>query len=115
MAVMFPKTYNIKISVKGRYIDGKFVKGTPTESTIIGDIQPLNSYEMVRMDIGDRGIGKVKIYTDETLNVSGKTKDVPGDYVQFEGNWYEVLYQDTHVGIMSHKKYFAEFRKNELV
>lgn len=115
MPVMFPKTYPIKKANVGIRIKGRSIDEDRSTKNLVADIQPLNSYEISRLDIGDRGLGKVKIYTDDVLNISDKSSETPGDYIKYDGEWYEVLMKDKHSGIMQHNKYIAEARKDESI
>lgn len=115
MGVLFPKPYNIKRSSKGKFIKGRWVTDAKTIDVVYGDAQPMTSYTVSRLDIGDKGLGKITFYTDEVLSVSDKTSGISGDYVEFDSQYYELISEEIHVGIMPHKKYIGEFRKNESV
>jgi len=116
MAVMFPKAYNIKTSQAGNYINGRWVEGAKVSNTIIGNAFPMTSDQVARLDIGDKNIGKISLITDQDLNISNKTDQTRGDYIQFsDGMWYELIAVNLHKGILPHKTYIGEYRKNETI
>jgi hypothetical protein len=93
--------------------DGLPVVADPTPITFKASIQPK------RLTVEDENVGApigadltriIRIYTDRRLNVMDGKKNMPGDLVQYFGNWYvvyaESIYQAMGTSI-DHFRYWA--------
>lgn len=116
--IFFPKTYNI-VNFKGKYEDGVYKEYRTPIISIIADVQPMTSKQIVSLDIGRKELGKIKIYTDEKLHEATEKNEngfkQNGTYLKFSNNeWYEVIQNIIYSGgLINHNKYIAELRKNE--
>ncbi len=117
--IFFPRDYII-VNFSGSLEEetGLWKEYRTPEITIQADAQPMSSKEVDQLNIGRRELGKIKIYTDETLQLmreSDEGKESNGTYFKFDnGEWYEVIQDITRKGgLINHNKYIAELRKNE--
>jgi hypothetical protein len=92
--------------------------GEPYE--ILASVQPISGEVVDSMGVGRRGIGKVKIFTQTELNVTGTDNGVLGDYVSWKGNNYEIIAKEKDQnrlinlnGPTNHYKYVAELREQK--
>lgn len=110
MSVLFPKTISYFI-VTGSRVKGKW---TPAENagTFIGSVQPVTGRDLDVVQVGRQDTGKIKVYANESLNVSKEDSNTPGDLIVWEGSKWEIIaklpYQNN---LINHYKYIAEFRK----
>jgi hypothetical protein len=111
MSTLFPKTYITQDHGEGGYIDGRWVDGAVTESTMVGSIQPLSGRELASLEIGRADLGKVKIYSSTELQVSNDGGDEKGTIVFYRNKKYEVIQEMAFDNnLISHFKYIAELR-----
>ena len=110
MSVLFPKTINY-IAVTGSRVKGKW-SGSETPGTFTGNVQPLTGRELDVVQVGRKDIGKVKVYANQSLNVSVEGSNTPGDIIIWQGGRWEIIaklpYQND---LINHYKYIAEFRE----
>lgn len=117
--IFFPRPYKI-FNFTGEFVEGRWKEWRSPDQIIQADAQPMSGKEVDQLTIGRRELGKIKIYTDETLNIVGEADEggiKNGTYFQFDnGEWYEIIQDITRRGgLISHNKYIAELRKNEEV
>ena len=113
MGALFPSTHNYTTRGTGSYVGGKWVEGTETPSTFLGDIQEMSQKEIETLPIGKDNIGKVKIYTDQVFNIAEETTNQNGDLVEYNGENYEIILKNNwDHGLLNHIYYVAELRKN---
>jgi predicted nucleic acid-binding protein len=113
MAVLFPKKYTINELSSGEYVDGWWEEGAMFSMEIEADIQPLTGRELESLDVGRRGVGKIRIYTDKDLQIADAAINDNGDIVIYDEKKYEIISKEPRKGIMNHNKYIAELRMNE--
>jgi len=114
MSIFFPQTWSKTQYTAGSYVNGKWVEGTPTVSALIADIQPISGKELDTLTIGDRNIGKIKVYTSEALIIMNEGTYQSGDRVTWNGEIYELIgKQERNGGLITHIKYIGELRKND--
>lgn len=117
MGILFGKSTHQKIqTTPGDYVNGDWVPGTPTISSLTADIQPMSGEEVQALSIGDRNLGMIKIYTDEVLKIADEGNKQKGDKVIWDGDGQ--TYECTAKGkrdnnLINHNKYFGELRKND--
>lgn len=119
MSILFPKVGIHKKTVQavGSYVNGIWQDGTEITTTFTADIQPMTSREISNLSIGSMNLGKIKIYTNDDLNIMGDGNNQKGDIITWDGdgNDYEVISCDSHTNnLLSHKKYIAELRVNKV-
>lgn len=119
MSILFPKVGVHKKTVQavGSYVNGVWQDGVKTTTTFTADVQPMTSKETSALSIGSMNLGKVKIYTNDVLNVTGDGDNQKGDIITWDGdgNDYEVISQSTYTnGLIPHGKYIAELRVNKI-
>lgn len=94
----------------------KFVKGVLVETAridlkITGSIQPEGNIKLIREIFGARTEGAIKIYTKEKLMIY--EKDGISDFIEFDGEKYEVSMVKKYNSRIQHNKYTAILRKDE--
>lgn len=109
MSVLFPENVTI-IQRTGSYGATGIWSETQSQITITGDVQPMTDLEIESLNIGQRQLGKVKLYSNELLNISDGTAN--GDIVLFNGEYYELINQQIRTKLISHYKYIGELRKD---
>ena len=110
--ILFPKNLTA-LRPTTTWVKGQPVDGTPTAIPFIGDIQPASNKDLVSLQIGRQGIGKIKVYSDRALK-TGSTSDATakGDLVTWGSKTYELIQENYHnAGMNSHYMYFAELRE----
>lgn len=118
MGILFPKTgaHQKTVYGVGGYVDGRWVDETTTTTNLTADIQPMSGEEVESLNIGDRNLGKIKIYCDDVLNISDETTGQKGDIITWDANGenYEVISEQVYNnGLIEHIKYIGELRKND--
>lgn len=113
MSVLFPKKYNI-VRFTGADIDGDWVETRSPEIEILADAQPITGRELETLNIGRENIGKIRIFTDEILDVSLEGSGTNSTYFDYGGcNWYEIIQENSYQGgLINHNSYIAELRVN---
>ena len=117
MGILFPKTgvHQKTTYATGSYVNGIFVNGASSTSYFTADIQPITGYELETLEIGQKDLGKIKIYTNDNLNVTGDGNSQKGDIITWNGDGqnYEVIAELNYDNnIINHRKYIAEIRSN---
>ena len=110
--IMFPKSL-VATRPTITWVDGQPVDGTPTSVPFVGDIQPASNRDLVALQIGRQGVGKVKVYSDRALR-TGSTSDsiAKGDTVVWGSKNYELIQENYHnAGLNQHWLYVAELRE----
>ena len=109
MGTLFPRNtidyYTVTVST---------TNGIDTESlsasTFVGSVQPTTGKDLESLPVGREDRGIVKIYSDTELNVSVEGSNTPGDIVIWQGQRWQVMFeQKFQNGLINHYKYFAEF------
>lgn len=118
MGILFGKkdTHERKIYSPGSYVDGNWIEGTSTIDFFTADIQPISGEEAESLNIGERNLGKIKIYTNVDLNISQEGSNQSGDIITWtgDGKKYEVIGELNYDNnLLNHRKYIAEYRRNE--
>ena len=91
--------------VGGEYVNGAWVKPSPTNLTIIANIQPITkSTEVALLPEGDRSKEVIKLYTTSQLFQRREgSSPIEGDLISWDGKSFEVLkvvrYQ---MGVLDH-------------
>lgn len=98
----FKKSLKIKRTAAGSYVNGEWVNGQVTDVFMKAIVQPMGIDRLLNEDEGRRLKGAIKIYSDEPL-VVGKGEQV-ADYVEYNGDYYEVVASQTYKEIKSHTK-----------
>lgn len=110
MSVIFRKlityTERTKTLVRGDYV----VSETPG-LTFWGNVHDFTGTELYNIPAGQANVGKVKVYSESTLNVAIEGTDTVGDLVEWEGRLWEIIWILHHnQGLIPHWKYLAEYR-----
>lgn len=96
----------------GSYVNGVWVEGTPTDSTITASIQPITGEEMQELPLARRESESYKMYTStkvETVEEAGS--NLNADRVLFNGKEFEVhlvnpWQNNSNFNIVNHYEYF---------
>lgn len=111
MGVLFPKTYSFKPYSGSTRVKGRLTITYGVESTFVGNVQPMNQFQIESLDIGRKNIGKIKIVTDHNFTISTEGQENTGDIIIYDNNEWEVIGGNNNTGnILSHRKYIAELR-----
>lgn len=95
----------------GSYINGRWIENAPDTITIIASVQPVTGKELESLNIGREELGKVKIYTDDTLYISDEGNNRSGDIITWQGDNYEIIAEGKNRNnIINHNKYIGELR-----
>ncbi len=96
----------------GSYVNGRWINNAYDTITIIASIQPITGKELESLNIGRAELGKVKIYTDNTLYISDEGNNRSGDLMTWLGDEYEIIAeQKNQNNIINHNKYIGEYRR----
>lgn len=110
MSVLFPKTISYLV-VTGSRVKGKFVE-VETPGTFTGDVQPVTGRDLDVVQVGRQDIGKIKVYANESLNVSVEGSNTPGDMIIWQGGKWEIIAKMANQNdLIPHYKYIAEYRE----
>jgi hypothetical protein len=110
--ILFPKNLVASRPVT-TLVKGQPVDGTPASVPFVGDIQPASNRDLVALQIGRQGLGKVKVYSDRALQ-TGSSSDhtLKGDLVTWGSKQYELIQENYHnAGLNEHWLYYAELRE----
>lgn len=110
---LFRKSYSAIRIANGSYVNGLWVSGAETDSTITASIQPLSAKEVESENVGRDQKGAVKVYTNDILNISqyNDTTKTQGDIVIYDGDKYELLKKYRYDSdLITHYKYIGEYR-----
>lgn len=110
MSTLFPKIISYLV-VTGARVKGKWVP-VETPGTFTGSVQPVNGRDLDVVQVGRQDTGKVKVYANESLNVSIEGTNTPGDLILWEGGRWEIIAKLPYRNdLINHYKYIAEFRE----
>ena len=107
----FRSPITLKRPSTGNYVNGRWVEGSYTNSTITASIQPLNGKEMQSLPEARRLSESFKMYTETQIRtVEEAGSDQNADRVIFDGNEYEVhqvkpWQNNSNFFIVNHYKY----------
>jgi hypothetical protein len=110
--IMFPKNL-VATRPTATWTKGQPVAGTPTSVPFVGDIQPLSNKDLVALQIGRQGLGKIKVYSDRALRTGSSSDAIAkGDTVVWGSKNYELIQESYHnAGLNQHWLYIAELRE----
>lgn len=111
--ILFPKNYTVeRRSATDTWVKGQLVPGSVVSVPFVGDVQPANS-DLVSLQIGRQGVGKMRIFSDRKLQVGSTSEPVAyGDILVVDGSRYELIQENPFQGgIISHYEYLAELRE----
>ena len=110
--ILFPKNLVAKRPVTS-WVDGQAVGSSTIDVPFVGDIQPASNRDLVALQIGRQGIGKIKVYSDRVLQTGSSSDNVAkGDLVAWGSKNYELIQENFHnAGMNMHYVYYAELRE----
>lgn len=110
MANPFRTTVSVKRKT-GDYVKGRWTPDADVNATITASVQPITGKELESLNIGREELGKVKVYTDDTLYISDEGNERSGDWIIWQGDYYEAIgEQKNKNNIINHHKYICEYR-----
>lgn len=110
MSTLFPKPYTIRRRDR-TLVRGVWVPGTVATITIQGSVQPLSGKDLATMEAGSRDLGKVWIYTNDTLRKRLEGSTTEADVLVYDGSLWEVIDTRSYLsGLIEHRKHLAEYR-----
>lgn len=100
---------DVKVSRRfgGSYVNGNWVKATPTTITITANIQPvMKSTDTMLLPEGDRSKEAIKVYTTTPLYQRKEgANPIDGDIISWDGKSFEVIKVISYkMGILDHHK-----------
>lgn len=110
--ILFPKNL-VATRPTTTWVDGQVVDSAPTSVPFIGDIQPASNKDLVALQIGRQGLGKIKVYSDRPLKTgSASDTTAKGDLVVWGSKNFELIQENYHnAGLNQHWLYIAELRE----
>lgn len=110
MSTLFPKPFQIIRSTR-TLVRGVWTTRTSETLTFQGSIQPFTGEDILALEPGSRGIGKVWIYTGSQLKKRTEAGANAADVLIHDGATWEVIDDKGYSnGIIPHHKYMAEYR-----
>jgi len=109
----FRTTITLRRLSVGSYVNGVWVEGSPTDSTITASIQPITGEEMQELPEARRESETYNMYTSTTiLTVQQAGSNQNPDRVLFFGKEFEVFdvrpwQNNTNFTIVNHYRYFC--------
>lgn len=98
----FRRDFTFKRLSGGAYVNGKWIKGTPTDIIIKASLQPLTGEELKQLPEGRRTDQTYKMYSSIKLRT---VKTDNPDYTTIDGNKFEVIeIEPSQNGIINHYK-----------
>ena len=97
----------------GSLVNGRWVQGTPTDSTITASIQPVTGEEMQSLPEGRRDSEHYKMFTSTLIEtVQGSGTDLNADRVLFFSKEFEVYrvepwQNNSNFGVVNHYAYIV--------
>lgn len=92
-------------------VNGRPVKGTPTQHDIEANVQPLKNKEILLMDESDRTKEWIVLYVDPDQDIRPAKEGASGweaDEVVWGGLSYKVMkFQLYEMGVLDHKRVYA--------
>jgi hypothetical protein len=120
MGILFGGYKTLTVYSEGHYENGRWREGPSTENTILADIQPITGEELKSLNVGRENVGKIKIYTNNKLNIGQEgtsisdnvVKWINGDKITWNNEIYELIAEEIRDNnILNHYKYIGELRK----
>jgi len=117
--ILFGQTYILKRKfAEGSYdTSGKYIEADYRKEYITADCQVITGKELETLNVGRDNLGKIKIYTDEELNIAEAGIDgrnlQQGDRIIFDNKNYEVIQKlKFSNNIINHNEFIAELRND---
>lgn len=90
MSVLFTETYPLIRATAGAHVKGKYVPGTPTNTTIVANWQPLSGAELLNLPELQRKRKSIMLYSEKEIRGINEVAGVPADIITIDGLNYEV-------------------------
>jgi hypothetical protein len=102
----FRAAQTIKRTAAGSYINGLFVNGGQTTTTIQASVQPMTGEDMKTFPEGRRLSDYVVLFTADNLQVLGETAGLEPDRLLWRGHEYECISVEVRqMNVINHYKY----------
>jgi hypothetical protein len=86
----FAENVTLKRTAPGSFVNGIYVPGAETSSTIIASVQPMSSMEMENYPELQRSSEVLKLYCAEELQVAKESTGAVADKIVMRGKTYQV-------------------------
>jgi hypothetical protein len=83
------QTITVTRRLKGSYVNGVYVSGATSTSTIRASVQPTTSDDLLSLPEGRRSSGSFRLYTNDQISEQTATHDP--DIVTLFGEKYEIV------------------------
>lgn len=95
-----------RFTAGSRGTDGRFVRGSATDTTIQAAVQPLSERDLRSLPEGERQGDQRKVYTTTPLVVGRQGEATSSDRVSWDSGatWYEVRQADQHRAVLPHTR-----------
>jgi hypothetical protein len=87
----YGETIEVKRLASGSYVDGSWVAGDETVSTILATVMPMTPKEMALLPEGFQENQGIVIYSEKELRQGSEATKADGDIISWVGNQYQVL------------------------
>ena len=87
--------------------DGRWSKGTPTDSTISANIQPLRGHHRQQLPEGDRHRDGIRYSTKTVVYTADQYTQRSADELVIDGVTYEVMTAESWTGVLPHTEGLA--------
>lgn len=84
--------------------DGRWVEGSPTDTTITGSLQPLSGDELQTLSEGERQKKSRKVYTTSALSAGSITTGVRADQIVDGSTVWDVRSVELQTEVLGHYK-----------
>jgi hypothetical protein len=88
----------------GAWVDGAYVPGAVTSSTIYASVQPLTDRELATLPEGERTSDTKKAYTTADVRTGSQHDNALADQITWRGVTYEVRKVEEETAVIPHKK-----------
>ena len=91
MTSSFRKPLTLKRFVAGAYVNGRWIEGASTPSTIQASVQPPTPDDMLLLPEGRRRQAEFLLFTDTKLLTADSNTGINADEITINGEQYEVI------------------------
>lgn len=87
--------------------DGKWVAGTPTDTSIRASVQEADAKDLELLELGERTRDPIKVYTVADVRTGDQHSGLEADHLLVDGATYRVLRVGPRHSLIAHVKILA--------
>lgn len=111
MSTLFPKPLTAYRKAGAYDTNGVWQEAAAASIAFNGSIQPMTGAEISNLPVGRETDGKCKIFSDTRLQISQQEGDNAGDYIQWQGFTWELIWEQAYDNdLIPHSYYVGECR-----